>query len=447
MICGWCANEGELAGPASRCQKCGGAHWNCTTPTCHKMPVADDRDYCSTCGAHRSAAPQPDGLRQPTVTCLRHPVNVEFASLRNPNEGFYLRAAEALQYRGRLLVAGARDVFLTPGLQKGAQSTVAPGTMLSSTELLGVSSLGVPQLLHRTQVLFGSDNGIFALSLHDGQIKLCCAGRALMTPLLSREESAGAPVHIWCAVLEAADQASLVHYIYHPGACLQCGEFESITRQPCSADVIGAFEEPATLDSISKIYLINCSLGDQPAFVPIDVISGAALTDLATPVGRITQPSASAGRMRPWLPEKEALCWISRTGKQEDGLTVVETASEQFGRELEISLSSDCSNRRLLPPQSRNEVQRKSVDGVWSRIGRTGNLRLAWSSIEEKAQLISYPLPSEWNEEWLMQKIGIRPLNTEVGPVMPTAWGVSTSVAISEPQKSIAIIYVDFPVN
>gem|GEM_PF-6386001 len=447
MGCDWCGSGNKLQGPAQRCEKCGGAHWICSTTQCSERAIADCKNMCSACGCQRRAWTEGSSLR---TDCAPHlirqslPWDVLLGDYANSRAGFFAPTAEAQCEDGRLLITGERHVFVLPGLDGAALSSPLPDF---DAEML----LSFPASVGNGIVFYTSTRGALALSVHTGETIWFSNARCHIPPLTQKVPGG---VRVWLAIAET-DGAVVEEFFYHPGLCLKIGRFESIRKTPAPASIAGGCV--AEISEETCCCLLSHEKGEL-SFWRVDPVSGAL--QLQQEKLRIALPPISPLRRR--LIKFQEWYWVTRDrdGAGALGLDHSQTdgAAVDVFLKAKLAASGKPSGKYGLGFELArlNAKGRRSVDGFWARMDSaipsdSGAIRAGWCRTDT-TQFVLLSATDFVKESGAGASPGDTPPGAstllhsargeDLGPPVPTPWGCATFMV---ERASLTMLYVDFP--
>ncbi|HLX64264.1 MAG TPA: hypothetical protein VKX17_23530 [Planctomycetota bacterium] len=457
MVCAWCGNDGGMEGSASRCGRCGGAHWACRTPTCRGNLNAEDRRFCSVCGGARPAYAQVDAHRLPRVTVIRSSLPVALATKIKQDQGFYPRSAEGLYVEGRLILAGLREVLASPAAEicrteLPLRSAYENRTEqeLRSTAGLGVlyesqppqDNLNSPLCLPYGVMLIGGKEELVAVSVFTGEKVIVAKRRSMMAPVgLSAGKS---QTEVWTLESDLnKNAAELVRYLYRARPCVEVGRFEKMESITVPDGIAGATAIEDAANGEREMWFL---MQDR---VSRDVSWHRLEKGALQPGGECGRPRVPGGRGRQRLWESkdgDGIYWLCRSGMEsDDGALELANSEGQPARELDARLNAkeEIEFSFVVPPMGLQRA--RSLDGRWARVGP---VHFGWTSItEDDVRLVAEPELKGWRAGWVIDMLGFRPSPGNVGPVLPTPWGFASCAVTHGSKPDLCVIYADFPSN
>ncbi|MEI6233871.1 MAG: hypothetical protein WCT04_12510 [Planctomycetota bacterium] len=444
MNCHWCEADSLPEGPANRCQQCGGAHWLCML--CGTRLVPESKRFCSFCGTQRTQPRELNPTSAPHMSVIRQPLGIKRADHFEAQTGFCIRAVDGCWVAGRLLLTGAKDMLISPGvIEKGNEHFQILQTIGKQLAL----DLTIPRVLEEGTAIVGGASGLFAVSTHMDDVAQALVGRpSQVVPLVIAKS--GAPTHVFAVVAESGSRdGKFVHLIYHPSNCLEVGCFESA----------GEMAIPRNL--VAMVDVLTDPAGGEPEiwFMFEDRKSRAVIwRSMKAPYTQFTEGETSVMNMLPRLglnhttmhAMPNTICYVlNRSGiSSEDGAWAVSKNTERnASREIERPAGTLVSR----PPFELYEAggmgprhaRSRALDGSWVRIGsRASGTRWSWCAVGDDAVSFSVdPNQVGWDSEQLEKKLGFWPGPNDVGPVIPTPWGLATCALSGE---TMNLIYLDF---
>ena len=444
MNCHWCNREGPLEGPASRCQSCGGAHWLCQL--CGTRLVPESKHFCSYCGTARSPAQRLNPDSAPQISVIRHAPSVRCADQFEAEKGFCIRAVEGNWVDGRILFAGATDLLVSPGFTEKGAGKFQIIQRLGSPEQLA-EGLNVPRVLDGGIAIIGSTTGLYAVSTHTGGMERVLDEQAsVAVPLVVRRNASA--MHVFAAVdVPGGREGKLVHLIYHPSGCLECGCFECVGETPLPRNLAAMVDVPGSEGGEPEIWFLfddrqKRTLVWRAMKAPYQKLEGE------NPVMK-SLPGVLVQRLTLHVLPQATSYVVGRSGNSaEDGAravskTVDKNASPEIERPAGTLLPQPPFELCEIGGLGAHLARSRALDGSWVRVGaQDGGMRWSWCGVgDDSVSFVAEPNQGAWDSDMIENMLGFRPGPNDVGPVVPTPWGLATCAVSGD---MFNLIYMDF---